>query len=314
MFMRATLALILWCAGVISGAAVSADAGKVGILIMAHGGAPEWNAAVEEAVSPLRRFCPVAIAFGMAERSSLQTAVEALEGQGVSRIAVVGLFVSAQSFRHQAEYFLGLRPDPPAEFIEHTHPFPHGSAGHPAGSDGALTPIQRRASLIVNQRGLYDSPEVAEIIVQRVLERSTKPHRESVLILAHGVEDDRENDRWLTRLEDVAQKIRPLKPFREVRAETLREDWMEKREQAEKRIRDFAVEAQRDGGTAIVIPFRLFGFGPYEEVLKGLSYVADGRGLLPHPRITDWIKEEAAECFSRAAWSNPFVSAGPPAR
>jgi len=42
----------------------------------------------------------------------------------------------------------------------------------------------------------------------------------------------------------------------------------------------------------IIIPFRLFGFGPYADVFEGLSYRADSLGLLPDQRVTDWIRSQ----------------------
>ena len=30
-----------------------------------------------------------------------------------------------------------------------------------------------------------------------------------------------------------------------------------------------------------------------------LEYVSDGRALLPHPIIADWIREQAEDCFGR---------------
>ena len=63
----------------------------------------------------------------------------------------------------------------------------------------------------------------------------------------------------------------------------------------------------------IVVPFRLFGFGPYRDVLEGLPYEAVEMGLLPHPNVGEWIKEEAADCFSRAGWYQAFPSAQVPA-
>jgi hypothetical protein len=74
---------------------------------------------------------------------------------------------------------------------------------------------------------------------------------------------------------------------------TLREDWPEKRQAAEQRVRDFVSKAASEGRRAIVIPFRLSGFGPYAEVLKGLAYESDGQGLLPHANVTQWIANQA---------------------
>ncbi len=89
--------------------------------------------------------------------------------------------------------------------------------------------------------------------------------------------------------------MRRSQPFRRVQVETLREDWPEKRAEAERRVRTFVQRASDEGGTAIVIPFRVQGFGPYSRVLEGLRYVSDGTGLLPHPEVTHWIERQIAE-------------------
>jgi sirohydrochlorin cobaltochelatase len=57
-------------------------------------------------------------------------------------------------------------------------------------------------------------------------------------------------------------------------------------------------QAAQEGRRTIVIPFRLFGFGPYAEVLEGQEYVADKRGLLPHENVTRWISRQVEELRS----------------
>lgn len=74
---------------------------------------------------------------------------------------------------------------------------------------------------------------------------------------------------------------------------TLREDWPEKRATAEEQIRSFVTEAGAGDGRCLVIPFRVYGFGPYAEVLEGLDYVSDGRGLLPHEAVSAWMLRQA---------------------
>jgi len=87
-----------------------------------------------------------------------------------------------------------------------------------------------------------------------------------------------------------AEAVRKALPFRRVEVMTLREDWPDKRPAAEARVRGFVERAKAEGGAAIVLPFRLQGFGPYKEVLKDLEYTSDGHGLLPHPNVTRWIE------------------------
>ncbi len=65
--------------------------------------------------------------------------------------------------------------------------------------------------------------------------------------------------------------------------------------------------ATDEGGRAIVIPFRVTGFGPYATVLEGLDYVADHQGLIPHSEVTRWIEHEID-----ALEASPFRAALPP--
>ena len=297
---------------------------EVGVLVMAHGGDPEWNRSVTEAVEPMGQLCPVEIAFGMAQRRSLKSAVEGLERRGVKRIAVVRIFVSPESFLHQTQYLLKLRPDPPPFFLHHDPQTGHAEGSHsshdaslgtggwaPVWVEGASDPpppIELKARVILNQDGLYDSALIGDILKERIHDLSQRPKEESVLILAHGEGDDGRNQRWISKLEALVQGVPGLDRYRVIRVETLREDWEDKRVPAEARIRAF-VEAQGQRGPVLVIPFRVFGFGPYGRVLEGLDHVATRQGLLPHPNVTKWIKEQASDCFSRAGWSNPIASA-----
>ncbi len=126
--------------------------------------------------------------------------------------------------------------------------------------------------------------------------------------MAHGMGDDRENEQVLQRTATLTRSLATLGSFRAIAVETLREDWPEKRKAAEARIRDFVARGHENKGRVIVMPMRLFGFGPYQEILADLNYVADGKGLLPHPLITTWIQTQAEACFKRANWVNPFAA------
>ena len=121
--------------------------------------------------------------------------------------------------------------------------------------------------------------------------------RESILILAHGPGDDAENNRWHANMNRRAQLLGEIGSFRKIRCETLREDWPERRNEAERRIREFVERANQDGGRCLVVPFRVSGFGPYKDVLAGLNYIADERGFCPHPNMTKWIEESAKKCW-----------------
>ncbi|WP_428940145.1 hypothetical protein [Fontivita pretiosa] len=307
------LGMLLWVSS--APAAEPRQDPRIGIVVMAHGGNADWNRDVEATVQPLRDKYPLEIAYGMARTSAIRAAVERLEKQGVQRIAVVRMFISADSFLPETEYILGMRDHLP-QSDSHSHAQSHAShqshasyhdAGHASHQDSEHgsgghdmeppQPIRPRVHVAISRRGVSESPLIEQILVERVAALSRDPARESVLILAHGPESDAENQRWLEMMRLRIAGISAIGSFREVRCETLREDWPEKRTEAEKRIREFVERQSRDGGRVIVIPFRVAGFGPYKKVLQGLSYVADGRGFCPHANMTEWIEQSAIECF-----------------
>lgn len=260
----------------------------LGVLVMAHGGSKQWNKEVLAAIEPLKDEHNIEVAFGMADAASLQQGVQRLEARGARRIGVVRLFVSGESFLERTEQILGLAPGAPQR--------PTAAAEHEGHSEHhsmEFWRIDTQSSFALSKQGLVEAPEMANVLIDRARALSRQPQSEDVLILAHGPGDDAENERWLTHLEARAAAVRRALPFRTVRVETLREDWPEKRKDAEQRIRNY-VEHAAQTGRAIVIPFRVQGFGPYAEVLKGLDYASDGRGLVPDAGVTEWIEHQIA--------------------
>jgi hypothetical protein len=275
---------------VLAGCASTAPAPRddLGVLVMAHGGSKQWNKEVLAAIEPLKDEHNIEVAFGMADAASLQQGVERLEARGARRIGVVRLFISGESFLERTEQILGLAPGAPqreATQAEHD--------GHEGGHSMEFWRVESQSSFALSKQGLVEAPEMANVLIDRARTLSRDPAHEDVLILAHGPGDDAENERWLAHLEARAAAVRQALPFRTVRVETLREDWPEKRQDAEQRIRRYVEQASKTG-RAIVIPFRVQGFGPYAEVLTGLDYLSDSRGLVPDAGVTQWIEHQIA--------------------
>ncbi len=248
---------------------------------MAHGGGEAWNETVIEAAEGARHEGPVVVAFGMAHPVSMQQGVDALDELGAERASVVRLFVSGESFRTDTRYLLGLSEEEPE--------LPWVKA-----------PLEHDLTIATHDHGLMGSPEVSDILLTRALDLSEDPSGESVLLIAHGMGDEGENDRVLDNMRTAADRI-AAEGFREVEVATLREDWEEARVAAEAGIRSF-VESRTDAGRRVlVLPYRLSGFGPYAKVLEGLDYVP-GDGLLPHDAISRWIESTAAGVACESGW------------
>ncbi len=294
---RASVAILV-LATVVCSVPAAAVPDDLGVLVMAHGGSPEWNAGVESVVAPLRDDYRVEIAFGMADPESMQRAVAALEARGARKIVVVRLFVSGESWYERTEKILGIRngapPRPPADGHDAE---PHdGAAGR---HSMALWRVDTESRFALSTQGLAEAPEVESIVADRIERLSKRPAEEDVLVLAHGPQDDAENERWIAHIEARIEDLMRTASFRKLQVMTLREDERDKREAAEEQIRSFVEEASSNG-TAIVVPFRVHGFGPYADVLEGLDYAADGNGLIPHPAVTAWVERQIHELAAGA--------------
>lgn len=265
-----------------------------GILVMAHGGSPEWNARVGEALAGLRDRIPVALALGMANPRTLQAALDSLHRLGVGTVAVVRLFISGASFLHQTEYVFGLRPDPPDRAI----------AGHRMIDGEDLPLLEVPGEILLEQAGLAGSAEVSRILMDRVAASTSDPPDTGVLLIAHGMGDEDENQRLLDKMQAGARYLRS-QGYAEVQIAALREDWPGPRARAERGIRAAVTDMARRWGRVVVVPYRVSGFGPYADVLDGLNYVAAG-SLLPHPLVADWIEARARDHFCTVRLESPL--------
>lgn len=261
---------------------------------MAHGGGAEWNGRVEDALRPLRRRIPVSLALGMANPATMQAALDSLRDEGVNTVAVVRLFVSGASFLHPTEFLLGLRPDPPERAM----------VGHRMVSGTELHPLANSGRILLEREGLGGSSQAARILVDRAAGAQIPPAESGVLLLAHGMGDEGEDQRVLGSMEDAARALR-AGGYAEVHVGTLREDWASAREAAEERIKALVAGMGARQRHVLVIPYRVSGFGPYADVLEGLEYVAT-EGFLPHPLVTDWIAARATARFCATGLVSPL--------
>ena len=284
------------------------EALNFGVMIMAHGASEEWNAHLTEAAEPLKESYPVEIALGMADAGSIEDAIRRLESRGVNHVGVVRVFISGESWYDRTLQILGVRdgapPKPDPERLKEMR----ANMGMPMG----FWKIDSDLAFHVSVDGLADAGEIDEVITARIRSLSTDPAKEVAVVIAHGPGGDAENRRWLAKIAERTKHADKQLGLREIRVFTLREDWPEKRRQAEQEIRAYIEQANARGLTPIVVPYRLQGFGPYERVLDELDYRANGLGLLPHSNVAAWIARQAQqlEAEAAAAKAAPALPAG----
>jgi sirohydrochlorin ferrochelatase len=274
-----------------------------GILLLAHGGDAEWNARVLALASKVDQRQPVEVAFGMATRRTIQSAVDRLEARGVTDIVAVPLFVSsASSIITATAYLLGLRAEaPPALAIyakmDHSNEKPSSAdqshADHADATALATTPVSSKVPITRMSAALDDHALVAAILTTRARSISRTPAEEAVILVAHGPTSDKENERWLADMRRLADRIRREEPFASIDSLTLRDD-------APKPIRDGATAELRtlvsgriaEGRRVLIVPL-LLSFGGIERGLpvrlEGLAYTMAAAGLMPDDRLADWV-------------------------
>ncbi|HFQ92329.1 MAG TPA: hypothetical protein ENK29_05580 [Chromatiales bacterium] len=248
---------------------------EVGVLIMPHGSTRPYNDGLERVVAPLRGRYRVEMAPGMGDPLILGQAVRKLEKEGVTRIIFIRMYALRDHMKARTDYMLGLAMDPPGD------------------AHGKVPPRIRTSAVIERFGGYEESPLIAEILLERIMEISERPEDETVILLAHGTMDDEQNRRWIEVINDNIARIQKglERPFRAIKAMTLREDWPDKRARALLRIREEIEQGNRNGGRVLVVSNRLYGSGPYQRLLEGLDFKMNGKGLVPHPNMTRWLEE-----------------------
>lgn len=303
----AALGLVSCAAAPVVENPIAGDELNFGVMVMAHGGSEEWNAHLAAAVEPLQENYPVEMALGMADAGSIEDAIRRLESRGVNHVGVVRVFVSGESWYDRTLQILGVRsgapPRPDQERLEEIR----ANTIMPMG----FWKVETDLGFHVSVEGLADAAEIDEVVTSRIRGLSSDPDNEVAVVIAHGPGDDAENQRWLEKITQRAGSADEQLGLREIRAFTLREDWPEKRKEAELEIRAYIEQANSRGLTPIVVPFRLQGFGPYERVLEELDYRADGLGLLPHSNVALWVSRQAERLQSEAAGHHEQLTANP---
>ena len=288
---------------------VPARADDTGILLLAHGGSPEWNARVLDVARAVDRVQPVEVAFGMATRRTLQEALDRLNARGVGQIVAVPLFVSSwSSVITSSAFLLGLRADAPRElalYARMDHEQPKASspgaahAGHEVPPPDGSTPVTSRAPITRMTAALNAHPVVAQILVSRARAISRLPAEEAVVIVAHGPVSDEDNQRWLTDMKLLGAGVAGAGDFASVDCLTLKDDAPAPvRDRATADFRALVASRAEEGKRVLVVPL-LLSFGGIEKGiatrLEGLPYTMADAALMPDERVIQWVLEMAGD-------------------
>jgi len=145
---------------------------------------------------------------------------------------------------------------------------------------------------------LEDHELVGEILLQYAAEISTEPHREEVIIVAHGPVAADDNQTQLAMLGRLADYIVDRTGYAAVSAFTLQDDAaLEVRAANVRALRD-KVRAANEAGREVLVITNLLGTrtvqGGLRRDLKGLNYKFNSKGLIQHPNFIRWIEWSVA--------------------
>lgn len=260
---------------------------RIGVVIHAHGSDFHWNETMRKATAALAGNHLVEYAFSMGDPPTLERALRRLEERGAKAAVVVRIFGLERSFRDGIDRFIGSD-------YENCTPV-NASAHHHGHGESAPSPRLLASMPVVSVGGIEDHPYFAEALLDRAQELSEDPAHETVILVAHGVGDDKGNAYWIRLLESLRTQMLATgaDAFRAIHVATWREDWPDKRAAAVAHIRELIQQASANGGRALLIPARTTSTGNARELIPDLDY-ALGSGFAPHPLFVRWLEEQVS--------------------
>lgn len=264
---------------------LDATAAETGVVIIAHGGGPAWNAQVEDVARAVRHPGPVGVSFLMgpgASTARFQDVVADLQRRGARRVLVVPFLVSSHSGHYEQVRWLAGATDSLEPVMAH-----HLELAGLGRATGSL-PIRVTAAL-------DDAPEMARVLAARARALDSDPSR-ALLLLGHGPNSAEDYAEWMRNLRPVADSVRAWTGYRSVVVELVRDDAPAPvRAEAVARVREL-VGLQRDvtGRDVLVVPV-LVATGrvsreKFARDLVGLPVVYRGDALLPDTAMARWVE------------------------
>jgi sirohydrochlorin cobaltochelatase len=297
--LRATTTASLALAAAAPAALPAQPASRVGVVVVAHGGDSVWNAHVRQTAAAARVGAPVEVSFLMgpgASTARFQDAVARLQARGAAEIVVVPMLVSSHSGHYdQIRWLAGDSVALDAQMLHHLHM---------AGITRPTVAVPMRVTPAMDA-----SPQVARALADRALAIAPAPRGRALLIVGHGPNSAEDYAAWMENLRPVADSVRAMTGFRDVRVELVRDDAPAPvRAEAVRRVREL-IELQHlaTGQDVVVVPVLVSkGSVSRDKVpadIRGTRSTYAGEPLAPHPAMARWIEARVAEAARPASAS-----------
>ena len=300
--------------------------GKIGILVIAHGSPNEdWCAPVRDTVAEVDLPYPAELGFlEFVPNETINNAVEKLDDAGVTKIIAVPLFVSSHSSHIQEiEYVLGLRETLPqtSERVNiegavvnrsivtkgggyvisrvpiETAEIGCGKTMQAISNEEELIPVETDAEIMLT-KAVDDHPLVGYLLADRIAELSEDPGNETVVIVAHGTENEEDFIAWSNNLNGLSEETRKILRWwmePSIKVVDVKYAFIHLNEtlHPDQTVRAVVEEASIETD-AIVVPLMVsegyFTGRHIPQLLENLTYAYNGKALTPHPNVATWIE------------------------
>ncbi|RED63053.1 sirohydrochlorin chelatase [Cohnella lupini] len=252
---------------------------RPGLLVISHGSREAgWVALVDKTIDAVRTALgdglPVETAFlELVEGRLIQDGIDRLETVGVTHLLALPLFVSSGSTHvDEIGWALGAYSEPKIE------------------TDLEKIRIPRGLSLTYG-KPMDDDPELISVVLNRLREMSSEAGKESVLLIGHGSQEEGFQDDWERILAAIAGRVMDLGGYDACSTALLLPN------QVPEQLGN--LRKRRPSNEILVLPLFLSEGYFTKEVIprrlesastgSGAIYRYDGRALMPHEDVENWI-------------------------
>jgi hypothetical protein len=257
-----------------------------GVLFLLHGFRERGDQVFREEMQPIGNVFPTALGVGMAMMMSdhIQLALDDLKAAGAREIVVVPITSTANNEMYRQWQYIFGRQDK-AEF--------------------ASVPRVKTDATVHFVPPPGDDPLIAEILLDRAMEKSTNPKNEVVIVTAHGPTAAADNVKDLQVLESLAKIVREDSEFAAVHVATLQDDAVpEVRSANVQKLRGKIEAATREGKKVLIVTNLVSPRSIQAKLrddLKGLEYTFNTKGIVEHDNFVKWMNESIRAALEKKA-------------
>jgi len=262
---------------------------KIGILVIAHGSpSDDWCVPVRDAVAEVDLPYPVELGFlEFVPNETINDAVERLDN-----VMVEGVEMKRTIVQKGERYVISRVP------VEIGADGVMRAMGHP-DEEEELVPVETDAEIILTG-AMDDHWLVAGIVADRTADLSTDLEEETLVLVAHGTDEEDNFAGWVNSTSSLANQARlklmfwrdPAVEFASTEAafihhnETLHPEFT---------LRPIVENAIGPVVVPLMVSEGYFTERKIPSLLKNLTYAYDGKALTPHPNVAGWIEMSAAK-------------------